>query len=50
MREIKTLDSYGKVAADHLSRLLADEPLKQTALVISERLYQSVGREGARSL
>jgi hypothetical protein len=30
--------------------VLADEPLKQTALVISERLYQSVGREAARSL
>jgi hypothetical protein len=41
--ELKTLDSYGKVAADHLHRVLADEPLKQTALVISERLYQSVG-------
>ena len=48
--EIKTLDSYGEVAADHLHRVLADQPLKQTALVISERLYQSVGREGARSL
>jgi GAF domain-containing protein len=44
--EIKTLDSYGKVAADHLHNLLADEPLKQTALVISERLYQSVSRAG----
>ncbi len=40
--ELKTLHSYGTVAADHLQNLLADEPLKEKVLSISRRLYDSI--------
>lgn len=39
--ETNTLQSYSKIAADHLYQLLGDKPLKEAALAMSRNLYRA---------
>ena len=38
--EIDSLQSYSRVAADHLCQLLGDKPVKEEALAMSSNLYR----------
>lgn len=40
--ELTTLKSYGMIAADYLHQVLGDRPLKEAALAMSSKLYQTI--------